>query len=155
MFTGETIEVRFGPDGDPTEAEPRQVFRVDQVFKGEVFEQQSVVSSGEEDLCGLGWEQPGAIAIVFGSREGAATIVPGELAADRCTTTALTAESVVPAFGPPFAPIPGVSPIGVDPPPPLVGGEVRFGWPWVAVAVLALAGVAVGVFPGRGRRASG
>lgn len=154
MFTGETIEVRFGPEGDPTQAEPRQVVQVDQVFKGEVFEQQSVVSSADEDLCGLAWEQPGAIAIVFGYREGAETMVPGELAANRCTTTALTAGSVVPEFGQPFAPVPGVSPIGVDPPPPLEGGEVRFSWEWVAVGVLALAGVAVGVLPRRGRRAS-
>jgi hypothetical protein len=153
VFTGETIEVRFGLDGGATASEPRQVFRVDQVFKGEVFELQSVVSSNADDACGLEWEQPGAIAIVFGSREGEraglATMLPGELAADRCTTTALTAASVVTEFGQPFAPVPGVSPIGIEPPPASAGGDVHLSWEWVAVAVLALVGVAARVVPKR------
>jgi hypothetical protein len=158
VFTGETIDVRVGPEGDPTAAEPRQVFQVDQVFKGEVFEQQSVVSASGDDRCGLAWEQPGAIAIVFGYRDGAgsdvATMVPGELAANRCTSTALTAASVVPEFGQPFAPVPGASPVGIDPPPVPEGGDVRFSWEWIAIAALAVVGVAVGVVPKRPRRAA-
>lgn len=154
VFTGETIEVRFGANGDPAAAEPRQVFQVDQVFKGEVFEQQSVLSQTGDDLCGLPWEQPGAIAIVFGYREGADTIVPGELVANRCTTTALSPVSIVPEFGAPSAPAPGASPIGIAPPPAPVGGEVRFSWEWVAVALLAAAGIAVGVVPARRTRPS-
>ena len=149
VFTGESIEVRVGPEGEPTASERRHVFRVDQVFKGEVFEQQSVVSSIDERRCGLPWEAPGAIAIVFGHRRGSDTLVDGELAAERCTTTALTAASILPEYGQPFAPLPGASPIGVAPPPLPEGGEVHLSWEWVAVAVLALAGVLAGVVPGR------
>lgn len=154
VFTGESIEVRVGPEGDPTAVQRRHVFQVDQVFKGEVFEQQSVVSSTEESLCGLPWEQPGAIAIVFGHREGADTMVEGELAAERCTTTALTAASILPEYGQAFAPLPGASPIGVEPPPLPEGGDVHLSWEWFAVGALAVAGVAAGVIPGRRRRAS-
>jgi hypothetical protein len=154
VFTGESIEVRVGPEGEPTEAQRRHVFSVDQVFKGEVFEQQSVVSSTEESECGLPWEQPGAIAIVFGFRQGADTLVDGELVAERCTTTALTAASVLPEFGEPFAPLPGASPIGIAPPPPPVGGDVHLSWEWFAVAVLAAAGIAAGIVPSRRPRPS-
>jgi hypothetical protein len=157
VFTGTAVEVRNAPAGDPAEFERRYVFDVDQVFKGEVFDQQSVVSHVDDAACGLSWDQAGAIAIVFGfgsgESGGLSTMIPGEYAAFSCDTVALTAASIVPEYGESAWPTPGASPIGVEAPPPPEGGSVRFSWEWVAVAVLAAAGVVVGAWPRRGEAA--
>jgi hypothetical protein len=151
VFVGETVAVRTAPEGDPAEFERRYLFDVTDVYKGEVYARQSVVSSTDVEQCGLPWDQEGAIAIVFGFAEGADTLVPGEFAATSCATTAFSPLSVVPEFGSPSPPIDGISPIGIEPPPTPEGGDVRFSWAWVAVGLLLVAGVTVGAWP-RGRR---
>ena len=113
VFVGEAIEVRTARPGDPAEFERRYVFRVSDVFKGDVYERQSVVSPTEETACGLPWEQEGAIALVFGSVAGSATALPGELYASSCTTGPLGVLPDAPEFATAVTPIVGASPIRI------------------------------------------
>jgi hypothetical protein len=149
VFVGEATEVRTARAGDPAEFERRYVFQVSDVFKGEVYEQQSVVSSTEQSACGLPWDQEGAIALVFGYTSGSATALPGELYASSCTTGALGVLPDLPEFALPGTPIEGASPIRIPPQAASPGGSVRLSWEWIAVGVLLVAGVGVGAWPRR------
>lgn len=147
VFVGEALEVRTAPAGDPAEFERRYVFDVTEVYKGDVFARQSVVSSTEDSACGLPWDQEGAIALVFGYRDGGFdSIVEGELGASDCTTDPWTPGAVPASFGEPSAPIDGASPVGIVAVVPGEGGEAHLSWEWAAVGLLFLAGVAVGIW---------
>jgi hypothetical protein len=149
VFVGEAVEVRTARAGDAAEFERRYVFRVADVFKGDVYELQSVVSSTEETTCGLPWDQEGAIALVFGYAAGSATALPGELYASSCTTGPLGVLPDAPEFATARTPIDGASPIRIAAQEASPGGSVHLTWTWVAVGVLLLAGVVVGAFPRR------
>ena len=149
VFVGEAVEVRTARPGDPAELERRYVFHVSDVFKGDVYEQQSVVSPTEETACGLPWDQEGAIALVFGYTTGSATALPGELYASSCTTGPLGVLPDLPEYATAGAPVVGASPIRIAPQAASPGGSARLSWAWAAVGVLLLAGVAVGAWPRR------
>lgn len=149
VFVGEAVEVRTARPGDPAEFERRYVFRVSDVFKGDVYALQSVVSPTEQTACGLPWDQEGAIALVFGSVTGSATALPGELYASSCTTGPLGVLPDSPEFATVGPPIDGASPIRIAAQAASPGGSVHLSWTWVAIGVLLLAGIVVGAWPRR------
>lgn len=153
VFVGEAVEVRTAPPGDPMAAERRYIFDVQDVYKGDVPQVQSVVSAVDSSACGLPWDQAGAIAVVFGSNTGAATMIPGELSASSCTTYPLGPTSILPEFGPARAPLDAASPVGIPPPAPPPGDEgAHLSWEWIALGALVAVGAAVGVWPRRHAR---
>ncbi len=116
VFTGTLAEV-ITPDGDTySSTDPeRFVFDVDEVFKGNVFARQSVVTARDGASCGLEISGSGPF-IVFARNEsdgitnGAAD---GELYSNLCSGTRALAGGELPAsFGASASPAPGASAIG-------------------------------------------
>ena len=114
-FTGTVVEV-ITPSGDTySSADPeRFVFDVAEVYKGDVFARQSIVTARDGGSCGLEISGPGPF-LVF-ARETDSVVsgaVDGELYSSLCSGTRPLASDAIPAsFGSGSAPRAGVSPIG-------------------------------------------
>ena len=114
-FTGTLVEV-VTPTGDTYgSADPeRFVFDVDEVYKGDVFARQTIVTARDGASCGLEISGPGPF-LVF-ARETDSVVsgaVDGELYSSLCSGTRPLASDAIPAsFGSSSAPRAGASPIG-------------------------------------------
>ena len=126
----------FGSD-DPA----RFVFAVSEVYKGEVFERQSVVTPRSGASCGLEVSGSGSIVVfarsarlAIGEPDGlipADELASGEVSSHLCSGTRMIGSNPLPArFGEPQAPLPGSSGVG--------GGAS-------ATAVVVIGGIAIGV----------
>jgi hypothetical protein len=114
-FTGTLVEI-ITPAGDThgsTDPE-RFVFDVDEVFKGDVFARQSIVTARDGASCGLEVRGPGPF-VVFARTEDAITsgAADGELYSNLCSGTRVLTSGAIPAsFGAASSPVPGASAIG-------------------------------------------
>ena len=115
-FTGALVEIITPAADTYSSTDPeRFVFDVDEVFKGDVFARQSVVTARDGASCGLEISGPGPF-VVFARTEpdgitsGAAD---GELYSSLCSGTRAVAGGALPAsFGAASSPSPGASAIG-------------------------------------------
>ncbi len=113
-FVGTLQEIRVPDDvvtwssDDPA----RFVFAVSAVYKGEAFEQQSVVTSRDGASCGLE-VRVGQTALVFAQTDGPG-LEEGEVASNLCSGTRSLGVAIPDSFGAPSAPEPGSSAIGSD-----------------------------------------
>lgn len=118
VFSGVLAEVRTPAGERFNSSDPeRFIFDVDRVYKGEVFERQSVVTAREGASCGLELSIQAGRILVFGRRDGDFIVQAddGELAANLCNgTRPVLASNPVP-FGAGALPRAGSSPIGVGP----------------------------------------
>lgn len=109
VFTGALVEI-VTPDGDIVVSNDpeRFVFDVDQVYKGEVQAQQSVVTAREGASCGLEISGPGPF-VVFASLDDESLTsgaVDGEVYSSLCSgTRPLSAGALPDSFGTPSAPV--------------------------------------------------
>jgi hypothetical protein len=116
-FAGTLVEV-ITPSGDTYgSADPeRFVFDVDEVYKGDVFARQSIVTARDGASCGLEISGPGPF-LVF-ARETDSVVsgaVDGELYSSLCSGTRPLVSDAIPAsFGTGSAPRSGASPIGAN-----------------------------------------
>ena len=115
-FTGTLVETITPAGGADSSTDPRRfVFDVDEVFKGDVFARQSIVTSRDGASCGLEIRGPGPFVVFAhtktdGIPSGAAD---GELYSDMCSGTRALANGALPAsFGTASSPVPGTSPMG-------------------------------------------
>ncbi len=159
VFIATLQEVRL-PDDIVTfsSADPaRFVFVVSTVFKGEVFEQQSVVTARDGASCGLEIGV-GQTVLVFARADidpgvdGGAELAAGELSSNLCSGTRTLAGAPVPdSFGEGTGPVAGSSGVGD-------GGRWYLDadvW-WGAALVAAMIGLAIaGIFMGRRARSTG
>jgi len=148
-FVGTLQEIRI-PDNvvswssdDPV----RFVFAVTAVYKGEAFEQQSVVTSRDGASCGLE-VAVGQTALVFARTEGSRLEV-GEVTSNLCSgTRSLGGEPIPDSFGAPSSPEPGSSASGSD-------GRWRLSvdtWIGAAIVIAALGLGGAGIVLGRRAR---
>ena len=115
VFVGTLQEIRV-PDNvitwssdDPV----RFVFAVTAAYKGEPFEQQSVVTARDGGSCGLEISV-GQTAVVF-ALSGGPGLQDGEVSSNLCSgTRSLDGAPIPDSFGDPDAPAPGASAIGSD-----------------------------------------
>lgn len=115
MFIGTLAEIITSGGPSYSSADPeRFVFEVDEVFTGEVFARQSVVTARDGASCGLEISGPGPF-LVFAVANDDVTggAVDGELSSNLCSGTRELGSSAVPAeWGDASPPIAGASPIG-------------------------------------------
>lgn len=116
-FTGTLVEI-ITPKADTySSTDPeRFVFAVDEVFKGEVFARQSVLTARDGASCGLEIHGPGPF-VVFADESDSITsgAADGELYSNLCSGTRVVTTDALPAsFGTASAPAAGASPIGVS-----------------------------------------
>lgn len=114
-FTGTVFEVITPPGDTYSSTDPeRFVFDVEEVYKGDVFARQSIVTAREGASCGLEISGPGPF-LVF-ARETDSVVsgaVDGELYSSLCSGTRPLASDTIPAsFGSGSAPRAGAWPIG-------------------------------------------
>jgi hypothetical protein len=140
VFIGTLAEVITPGGTSYSSADPeRFVFEVDEVFRGEVFAHQSVVTARDGASCGLEISGPGPF-LVFAVTDDAFTggAVDGELYSNLCSGTRELASTAVPAgWGDSSPPIVGASPIGSS------GSEFPTVWIVTIVGLAAAAGAAV------------
>lgn len=145
-FVGTLQEIRV-PDNVMTWSSDdpvRFVFAVTAVYKGEAFEQQSVVTSRDGAGCGLE-VSVGQTALVFGRSEGPG-LEDGEVTSNLCSGTRSLGGLPIPeSFGTPDAPAAGSSAIGTDG-RWWLDGDVWIGGA-IVIAALGLAGA--GIVAGR------
>lgn len=115
VFTGTLVEVITPPGDTYGSADPeRFVFDVVEVYKGEVFARQSIVTARDGASCGLEISGPGPF-LVF-ARETDSVVsgaVDGELYSSLCSgTRPLVSEAIPGSFGLGSAPRAGASPMG-------------------------------------------
>lgn len=138
VFTGEWVETDPGvpaPFDQPDEG-VRLVFEVEEVYAGQPYERQSVVSWAFGEACGLELDGAGPHLVFARTTAGPSDpqIAEGEVVSDLCSGTRPLGSGAVPAsFGAPTAPRAGPSP---------VGGERPLG---VVLAVAVGAGAVMGV----------
>ena len=153
IFTGRLIDVITPSEmADPA----RFVFAVDEVFKGDVFAQQSIVTASSGASCGLEISGPGPF-VVFARAESdgiTAGAVKGEFYSGLCSGTGPLASGVLPAnFGLGSPPRPGTSPIENNGGPPNGSGRMSPAI-WIAIAAGVVVAVTVGGLAARGRSRS-
>jgi hypothetical protein len=140
VFTGmlvDTVEPRWSPIASSGDS-MRLVFDVDQVFKGEVFERQSVVTPRDEASCGWTPSSDGPFLVFATDASIMSDAIDGELHAGLCSGTRAVPDGQPPEWlGPGSIPISGASPVGGQVLPAVVTGTaVAAG---VALAVAATA----------------
>lgn len=152
VFVGTLIETRskdgpiFGSD-DPE----RFVFQVDNVYKGEAFERQSVVTARDGASCGLEVSGSGPIVVFARSSAPDDATSPGELESGEvrsslCSGTRLVGLNPLPAlFGEGLPPIAGSS---------AIGGSSTFNWTPVLLTVGGMGAVALAAVVVRRRQMS-
>jgi hypothetical protein len=140
VFIGTLVEIITPGGTSYSSADPeRFVFEVDEVFAGEVFARQSVVTARDGASCGLEISGPGpflVFAVTNDDFTGGA--VEGELYSNLCSGTRELGDSAVPVeWGDASPPIAGASPIGTS----------SSGIPtlWIVAVVGLAAAVVVGV----------
>jgi hypothetical protein len=143
-FTGTLVEVITPGDAHSSADPERFVFEVDEVFKGDVAERQSVVTAQEGASCGLEIAGPGPFVVFARTESGGITqgAVEGELYSNLCSGTRPRADGELPiGWAVAVEPSAGSSPIGGDEDgPPL--GLIGLGVAGVAVVAVTVTGVA-------------
>jgi hypothetical protein len=115
VFIGTLAEIITPGGTSYSSADPeRFVFEVDEVFTGEVFARQSVVTARDGSSCGLEISGPGPFLVFAVTNDGFTSgAVEGELYSNLCSGTRELGDSAVPAqWGDASPPIAGASPIG-------------------------------------------
>ena len=144
VFTGSLVEV-LTPEGDSySSVDPeRFVFDVDEVFNGNVFTRQSVVTARDGASCGLEISGPGPYVVFARSEADGVTSggVDDELYSGLCSGTRALADGEVPAsFGASASPAPGASAI------PDTGSSPDSIAPTVAVVAMGALALVGGLF---------
>ncbi len=116
VFTGTLVDI-ITPAGDTySSTDPeRFVFDVDEVFKGNVFARQSVVTARDGASCGLEISGSGPFMVFARNESDGITngAADGELYSTLCSgTRALTGGELPASFGASASPAPGASAIG-------------------------------------------
>ena len=114
VFIGEISEIRRPGSLMLNEQEARYIFSVETVFKGDVYEQQSIVTHAQGPACGLEISGPGQF-LMFATTDGFGGPKPddGEFASSLCSAnTSVDIEETAADFGDSYAPLTGVSPTG-------------------------------------------
>lgn len=131
VFIGEIDEVRRPEPSDFREREARYIFSVGTVFKGDVYQQQSVVTHADGASCGMEISGPGrflmfATTTAYGP--GGTAPADGELASALCSgNTLIDSDFSAAEFGDGFAPLAGSSPTGSTGLTSLVWGGLLIG----------------------------
>jgi|JI10StandDraft_1071094.scaffolds.fasta_scaffold454223_1 hypothetical protein len=147
VFVGTLREVRRPTVMLSSGAPSRFLFDVEAVFKGEVHEVQSIVSSSDGASCGLELDV-GQRALVFATSAISHDLAAGEYEAGLCGGTRPLVGSEQPAgLGEPVPALPGRSAVGEDGSWPSVIGR---NWYWIVAG--AVAGIAAVVWLRRRRR---
>lgn len=151
VFVGEIEEVRRPEPSDFREREARYIFSVGTVFKGDVYQQQSVVTHADGATCGMEISGPGRFlmfATTTANDPGGPAPADGELASALCSgNTLIDSDFSAAQFGDGFAPLAGSSPTGSN-------GLTSLAWGglFVSTIVILLVGTLIG-FRGRRRAA--
>ena len=151
-FTGTLTEI-ITPAGDTySSTDPeRFVFDVDEVFKGNVFARQSVVTARDGASCGLEISGPGPFMVFARSESDGITngAADGELYSNLCSGTRALSGGALPAsFGAAASPAPGASAIGDS------GSQRSMVHIAVVAGVLALLGAGYAVVVHRRRQSA-
>jgi hypothetical protein len=114
VFIGEITEIRRPGSLAFNQQEARYIFSVETVFKGDVYEQQSIVTHAQGSACGLEISGPGRF-LMFATIDGFGGPTPeaGEFASGLCNAnTSERLENSVAGFGDGYTPLAGASPTG-------------------------------------------
>jgi hypothetical protein len=114
VFIGEINEIRRPGSLMVNAQEARYIFSVETVFKGDVYEQQSIVTHAQGPACGLEISGPDQF-LMFATIDGFGGPAPdaGEFASGLCSAN--TSDNINDAaanFGDGYAPLAGASPTG-------------------------------------------
>jgi hypothetical protein len=130
IFTGE-VQNTWAPTLPGSRPSGEVTFDVDQVFEGEVHEEQEIVTDWGRTSCGIAIDEGRSyLVFAYSSSFRPEPLEPGHYSTNMCSGTRVLAGGVPGILGPPHPPIP-------DPPGP--------GVPWAAGAVGLLVGTAAGL----------
>lgn len=141
VFIGEIEEIDRPELSAFREQEARFIFAVDSVYKGDVYELQSVVTHSQGATCGMEISGPGRF-LVFATTKANGGPAPdnGEVASDLCSgNTLIGTGDIDESFGDGYAPLAGTSPTGN---PGLTG--VAWGSIAIGTSILLLVGYLTG-----------
>lgn len=149
VFIGQISEIRRPGSLMINEQEARYIFSVETVFKGDVYEQQSIVTHAQGPTCGLEITGPGQF-LMFATTNGFGGPEPddGEFASSLCSAnTSVDIEETAADFGDSYAPLTGASPTGS-------AGLTSFAWGALLAGSLTLVLFVSLAFVGLRRRAA-
>ena len=109
VFTGTLVEIVTPPGDTWTSTDPeRFIFDVDQVYKGEAVQTQTIVTARDGASCGLEIQGPGPFLVYATFTDSIVTgAVDGEFYSNLCSGTRAVADAALPArFGTGRAPTP-------------------------------------------------
>lgn len=150
VFTGALIDIQTPPGDSYSSTDPeRFVFDVDEVFKGDAFARQSIVTARDGASCGLEISGPGPFLVfAFTESDGITTgAADGEFYSNLCQGTRALASGAMPStFNAGTPPVAGSSPVG--------SSETSSSTaPWIVSGAVLIAVVgAVALIAGRNRR---